>query len=117
VKSCEDHWAQLRAAVGERGLDHLVAKDGKAAAEAMMDELESGPTPANFDPLMASYWAICSNAMEISGRLYGRPPMFLMIDHPEQPELECPICALNFLHAEHDRTCSRADCDWPKGER
>jgi hypothetical protein len=117
MRFCGDHWSTLRAAIDERGLSHLIPKDGKAAAAAMRDEMENGRNPSNYDPLMAAHWGIVENAMELAVKRYGQHRLLLMADHPEQPELERPICALNFLHRQHDLNCKRPGCDWPKGAR
>ena len=39
----------------------------------------------------------------------------LMADDAEHPEWACPICALNWCHAEHDRLCTDETCNYPKG--
>ncbi len=65
MQICKDHWAAMRAEVKARGLDHLVAKSGKAAADSMMAELNQTADPAmTFDPLMNANFAITAQFLE-----------------------------------------------------
>ncbi len=76
---CADHWAALRAAISERGLDPFVSKSGKEAAARMVAELTGGARRETFDPLMSAHNAIVSNAVEVVGLF------ILTVDG-------CPIC-------------------------
>ena len=108
----------MREAVRERGLEPLVASDGRAAAQAMKDQVvEEGVSLANFDPLMSAHWAIFGNAMRLVAERYNQSPMLLTAEDPAHPELQCPVCALNHIHEEHDRLCKQPNCNYPKGER
>ena len=116
MKFCQPHWDKLKDAIKVRGLFDLVAKDGKEAMEQAKGQLEGKEqTLENFDPLMAAHWMIVSNSMEMIKGIGGNP-LALMMSDPEHPELECPICYLNYLSAEHDRTCTVADCKKVKGQ-
>lgn len=87
MRICKKHWALCRAAISDHGLDHLIAKDGKAAADSFVAEVKGEETP--FDPLMAmnNHWFSC--AIDAGG-------IYLMfINEQENPDNEghyCPIC-------------------------
>lgn len=82
MKFCMPHWDELRKAISDRGLDHLVAKDGKAAMAMMMDEIKKQDLDSsNFDPLMAAHNAIAAHAIEQGG-------LYLLTDD------YCPLCEL-----------------------
>ena len=81
MKACSKHWQMLRAAIEERGLSHLVAKDGHAAMEPMVLQLEGREREAMFDPLMSAYWMIVSAAT-------ARVGLSLYAGGDEQ----CPVC-------------------------
>lgn len=116
MKFCQPHWDALREAIEARGLAALVADGGEAAAKNLASELTDGSTLDNFDPLMSAHFAIWNNAMSLATERYQADPMALMMNHPDHPEWECPICFLNWLHAEHDRLCTQEGCNYPKGE-
>lgn len=84
MKFCQPHWDELRKAVDDRGLSHLVAGDGQKAFEAMARELEGRPEPGDWDPLMAAHWAITAHALECGG-------LYLM-GEDEQGNQYCPLC-------------------------
>lgn len=116
MKFCQPHWDRLRHAIQARGLSDLIAKDGAEAAQQMRDDIEGKPkTLDTFDPLMAAHWMIVNNAMEMIKGVGGNP-LALMCQDSEHPELECPICHLNFLSAEHDRTCTEPNCKKKRGQ-
>jgi hypothetical protein len=115
VKFCQPHWDALRKAITARGLGDFVSKDGTEALQREVRSLEGKPeAKEHFDPLMGAHWAICNRAMETLTQI-GANPLALMMSDPEHPELECPICHLNFLSAEHDKTCTEPTCKKPKG--
>jgi hypothetical protein len=60
MQMCRPHWQDLKAAIEVRGLSHLIAKDGKAAAEQMMRQASGDASPRDFDPLMTAHTAIAS---------------------------------------------------------
>jgi hypothetical protein len=87
MKWCTEHWAQLRKAIEDLGLSHLVAKDGASAHANVVAELEAAaqgvdPPQETYDPLMSSYWAISSRALQMGG-------LYLMSGD------YCPLCELN----------------------
>jgi hypothetical protein len=79
MKMCAVHWEALRTAIEEKGLFHLVSGSGAGLKEKILNEDLAGPTPENFDPLMAANMSIWSNAIEQGG-------LYLMTDD------YCPIC-------------------------
>lgn len=116
MKFCQSHWEKLRAAIKARGIWDLVAKDGVEALQQAKEELDGkSKNLENFDPLMSAHWAICNNAMATLSKI-GSNPLSLLCSDPEHPEWECPICYLNFLSAEHDRTCTDPTCTKKKGQ-
>ncbi len=116
MKFCKDHWDKLRASIGARGLTSLVPKSGEEACSRMINTLQGDDNLKDFDPLMSAHNQILSNAMDMIANIGGNP-LFLMGSHPDNPEWECPICYLNFLSDEHDRTCTNAGCKKPIGLR
>lgn len=59
MKICQEHWEKLRAAVKNKGLEHLVHKTGESAFESVVENLQgSGDEKKNFDPLMGANFAI-----------------------------------------------------------
>ncbi|MDE2106998.1 MAG: hypothetical protein KGL39_57860 [Patescibacteria group bacterium] len=115
MRFCSDHWAKLGAAIDARGLRVLVAEDGRSAFENLASEIDHGLTIDNFDPLMGAHNAIWSQAMTLISELYQQNPLMVMADDSEHPEWGCPICALNWCHAEHERLCIQEGCNYPKG--
>ena len=115
MKFCPEHWAALRAAIDSRGLTSLVAEGGETAIKNLASELDHGTTIDNFDPLMWAHNFIAANAMDSIKSTYQQNPLMLMADDAEHPEWACPICALNWCHAEHDRLCTQEGCNFPKG--
>lgn len=115
MQFCNNHWTALRKAITSRGLSDFVSNDGHEAIQREVGHLQGQPsTRENFDPLMAAHWAICNRAMETINHIGGNP-LALMLKDLEHPERECPICYLNYLSAEHDRTCTEPTCKKPKG--
>lgn len=96
MKFCQGHWDRLRKAIDDRGLGHLVAPDGKAAAQQMADQLERADrgeepfTPVNYDPLMAAHWAIVNAVSALA------PGIALHLMMPDEDGSEkCPLCYAN----------------------
>lgn len=116
MKFCTNHWTALRNAIKVRGMSEFVALNTEQVVEQAKEELAGLPkTRKNFDPLMASHWAIANNAMSHLGSRGMNPLILLSPAPPEHPEWECPICYLNWCYAEHDRTCTDPNCKLPKG--
>lgn len=115
MKFCPEHWQRLRSDITNVGLDSLVADSGEKAASNLMSEATEGTTIDNFDPLMWAHNFIWSGAMQSISEQYQQNPLMLMADAAEHPEWACPVCALNWCHAEHDRLCTQEGCNYPKG--
>lgn len=105
MRFCEDHWTRLRGAIDMRGLSHLVAPDGHVAAQQMAQEVQAGPSPVTYDPLMAAHWAIVSNATKFVG-------LALLMPNDDGSE-RCPLCFVTSQHLEHcqDPGCTVKDYD------
>jgi len=116
MKMCQPHWDRLKQAVINLGAGDLIAPTGEAAIAQLADELADKPkTLENFDPLMNAHNLILANAMDTLASV-GVNPLSLLCADPEHPERECPICYLNWLSLEHDRTCTVPDCKKVKGQ-
>lgn len=120
---CQGHWDRLRELIEERDLGHLASQGGPVAAARLRDEVERGErTVANFDPLMAAFFAIGTNAMDYISRA-GGSPLYLMAPPgtPEDPvELAggegrtWPRCGLCYLNLAHELTCTEPRCTLDK---
>lgn len=122
MRFCQGHWNKLREAIADRGLDGLVARGGAEAVERSASELETGTTPANFDPLMAAHWAIANNASRLVEQAGGNP-LYLLTGGAEDPVTgygaahegrtwpRCPLCYINMVH---ELTCKEGACTLPK---
>ena len=91
MRICKAHWDTCRAAIDERGMSGLVAKDGKQAVEDALADFNGEPDPKNerFDPLMSMHWHWTNEALRAGG-LY-----LTAVDAEARPENEghfCPIC-------------------------
>jgi hypothetical protein len=84
MKFCMPHWDALRKAIDDRGLTHLVAKDGATATANMAAELTGQKTAQHYDPLMDAHWMITGNALKMGG-------LYLMTADPDGNEY-CPLC-------------------------
>lgn len=97
MKFCQPHWDDLRAAINDRGLSSLVARDGRAAARRTVAELKGTADLSTYDPLMAAHWAIAERAMSqpggVQALMFGTGP-------------ECPLC---FVQQHHDN-CKQPSC-------
>jgi hypothetical protein len=67
MRFCQPHWDALRAAIDKRGLMALVAKDGAAALQNTVLELEGREKEAYYDPLMSAHWMIAGAAQQRIG--------------------------------------------------
>lgn len=100
MKFCQPHWDELRAALDERGLSHLIAKDGKQAVKNLAAELTEGRSVENYDPLMAAHNAILNNVMGVVG---------IEVMYPNEDGSDrCPLC---FLTTEHKAGCKDPTCE------
>ena len=113
MKFCLDHWDALRAEIDRVGLTSIIPENGEGAMRSMVSELQDGPTVDNFDPLMRAHNMIFMRAMEEIKDRYAQNPLMLMASSEEHPEWACPICAWYWCHDEHNRLCTKENCDWP----
>lgn len=90
-KWCEPHWTMLREAIDARGMMHLVAKSGAAAAAMTADELRFGTArdAEGFDPLLRAYWMISARVLRSGGEIFT-----------------CPCCQIQ----RHGETCTDPRC-------
>lgn len=86
MKLCMPHWNELRDKIIAHGMQSLVAKTGRDAHARVVDGLENGGKPTNFDPLMSANNMIWSNALSVGG-------LGIMADNEDGTE-RCPICWL-----------------------
>jgi hypothetical protein len=116
MRFCQKHWGALRQAIQARGLGDFVAGSGEEALSMTVRELSDGParTKAQFDPLMSAHNMITHNAMSLMHTI-GVNPLSLFFSDPEHPEMECPICCLNWHSLNHDRICTTPNCPKPIG--
>jgi hypothetical protein len=82
IKICEEHWSQLKTAIVDKGMGHLI-KSADEVRLAIEREINGESQLHDHDPLMSSNWAICSNALEAGG-------LYLMFGEEEL----CPLCEL-----------------------
>ena len=96
MKMCQSHWDKLKTAIDERGLGHLVAKDGVKAAQQIANQLNGSEAKEDYDPLMSAYWAIMANSI----KAFGIGAM--------QEDFGCSLCALDAHAAEcKDEGCPK----------
>lgn len=128
MQFCLRHWEMMRAAVEARGMTPLVAENGKSAVNNVVDELQSGMSLDNFDPLMAMHWNISGNLMD----KLGPSALYLLgsgeedvidVDQIADAELKtkyagktwprCPICYINIAH---EFSCGDSRCTLTKAD-
>ncbi len=108
MKFCTPHWAALRDRIIGKGMGALIAENGRAAAERMVEELEGVATPATYDPLMASYWMIMGMAIKHGG-------LYLMGTKPGDGDGEyCPLCEVEEAGLRIESKAGLAD-EWMEG--
>lgn len=81
MKFCQPHWDELREAILDHGLGHLIAANGREAASRTKAELEGKATVADFDPLIAAHNMIWKRALQTLG-------LGIMVGDL------CPVCEL-----------------------
>lgn len=90
MKMCAPHWDELRRAIDDAGMGHLVNKSGEELFDrSIQPELEG--EPAKFDPLFSAAMAIYSNAIQAGG-------LYLMTAKEDGTEY-CPVCEA-FAHGQ-----------------
>lgn len=82
MQFCADHWTKLKAAISNRGLDHLVAKSDKEALENSVAQINNQPSV--YDPLMDCHWMITNRALERGG-------LYLLSSKLDGTQY-CPVC-------------------------
>lgn len=95
------HWNDLREAIKERGLWHLVSKNGEEAIKSVTNQIEG--KEHHYDPLMAGNFAIWSNALDAGG-------LYLM-GKDENGNEYCPLCELD----KHTNCDPKASVKWITG--
>lgn len=82
MKFCQPHWDRLRAAIEARGLNHLVASNGRDAMARAVADIKGESDVSDFDPLMTAHWMIVGKVQESLGlSLYCG-------------EAICPVCEI-----------------------
>jgi hypothetical protein len=103
---CALHWDKLRAAIKERGIDHLVARSGKEVIDAAVEELQGGDP--SFDPLMSCNYMIWNQGLKMGG-------LYLMGQKSDGSEY-CPICeALVHMAPPPGMTKEQQERSWIDG--
>jgi hypothetical protein len=67
MKFCDCHWEKLRTAIAQRGLMHLVARNGEEALKRLIKDVEGTAKELDYDPLMSCAWMIYGHALKIAG--------------------------------------------------
>ena len=81
MQFCRSDWDKLRGYITKYELDHLVAPNGRAAAEMMKRQIDGTNGPLDYDPLMAAHNTLMSIAMDYIG-------LGVMVGD------KCPVCEL-----------------------
>lgn len=97
MKFCMKHWDELRQAMKDRGMWHLVASSGEKAAEQLENQLETGTRAHNFDPLMAAHNSIVEHSIEAAG-------LAIMVNNEDGSE-RCPLC-----YVQDNCGCKKLEC-------
>ena len=85
MQMCQAHWDEIRKAVADRGMDHLVSKSGKEVADKMLRATDThSQTKENYDPLMDIHNNLVCAAMKAVG-------LSILSDEG------CPLCTCNIL--------------------
>lgn len=93
MKICTDHWRLMKETIEAKGLGSLIAKNGAAAIDAEVRQLEEAQltgkvseqtSKETFDPLMSMYWHFTNDALRCGG-LY-------LLGQKEDGSEYCPIC-------------------------
>jgi hypothetical protein len=79
---CKPHWDKLREAIIMKGLSHLISKDGEVLMSRMAKQTHNVENLDSYDPLMAAFMAIMSNALTQGG-------FYLLTEDL------CPLCELD----------------------
>lgn len=85
MKMCIPHWEELKKAVEDRRMGHLISKSGEELFEGIKEQIDGNPT-APYDPLMDACMMIYSAGLEAGG-------LYLMGAKEDGTEY-CPLCEL-----------------------
>lgn len=86
MKVCDDHWGRLNQAIDARGLGALRAENGEEVSARLMDQLQSGVTVDNFEPLLIASHALIGNLFNL---LVPEAVRYVLA------EPICPLCQVN----------------------
>lgn len=100
---CQKHWDDLRRGVDDRGMSHLVHKDGKSLAESVERELRGQKKDEDWDPLMAAWANFGKLAFEKAGLAALNPDFCILCEIQESYE--------NLMANPEQMN----DPSWPKG--
>lgn len=98
MKMCADHWATCRKAIKDRGLDGLVARDGRQVMDDAVADLSGEPDLDNsrFDPLMSMNWHWSGVALKAGG-------LSMMAEGPASNDGHfCPLCEMASHYPDFD---------------
>jgi hypothetical protein len=98
MKICQTHWDQLKEAINQKGMSHLISKSGEELADRLKKEINKELT--TYDPLMAANLAIAAASIKDAG--IG----IMGLDENENPY--CPLC-------EVDKHLEEGAKDWIEG--
>lgn len=98
MRMCMGHWTELRQAINDRGLSHLVSQNGQEAAKRMANLSNGSTDPKDFDPLLAAHMAITSYYISHTG-----------LDHINESDV-CPVC-----HASENADGNNLAENWISG--
>lgn len=98
MQICTDHWAELKQALEDRGLGHLISNDTEAAVNNLVEAIEGGEAP--HEPLMSAMMMLIINALQ-SGGLY-------LMGTDENGNDYCPVCEAA-LNGHNDWIAAAAD--------
>lgn len=116
MKFCQEHWSLCRKAVDDRGMSSLVARDGQAALDNVVAELQGDDAKKTFDPLMSLHWHFVNEALRCGG-------LYVMGDDPsgKNEGHYCPLCEFasnshGFIAEEAIGNIANQMADWARSE-
>lgn len=123
MRPCAKHWTEMRLAVHDRGMSHLVTENGEevlARAVREMEALQEGEKlpAADFDPLMAMHWNFCGRVLERRGLVVIQDRGTEADGMPENRDEQgfnhtCPLCLVQRDFEAHNTVsgrCGRPEC-------
>ncbi len=91
MKMCIPHWEELKKAIEDRRMGHLISKSGEEVSEIVTAQLEGDPH-AGYDPLMDACMMIYTGGVQAGG-------LYLMGEKEDGSEY-CPLCELEAHQTE-----------------